>query len=82
MFKFKKPMSPRFLGDEVAAQVFYCAECDHRLVSSDDPKTGVFYEATGHMIVWSGIHRSKKLETGAEETVIFALCWVCDREAE
>lgn len=55
----------------------WCADCDSRIVKSDDPSTGTFYQVFGHQ--WRGIEEERMVDgSGDYHSVIFALCSDCD----
>ena len=57
-------------------QSFWCTECDHKMVDSDRPETGKFFQVGGH--VRKCRFQSHRPDTTEDhEIVIFAICTEC-----
>lgn len=59
----------------VTPQEFWCHICDQNLVKTEDPASGVWFQATGH--IRKDKLGSVKDDTGDYECVIFAVCKDC-----
>lgn len=68
----------------MAPQEFWCHICDQAVVKSEDPASGVWFQASGHVrkarfiSKWKGGLANGSLDdSGDHEVVIFAVCTKC-----